>query len=105
MALAIPLGRFSAGFAENLRVFIELLEEINCDNEQEFLDMIYNAVTRYDIPQVELAKQFRVNKATVHKWAHGKNAPHVNIRPQIAAWIKSRAAMKLEEIEGELRDR
>jgi hypothetical protein len=37
---------------------------------------------------VDLAERFGVNLSTVGRWASGKNAPHVMMRPVIIDWIQ-----------------
>jgi DNA-binding transcriptional regulator YiaG len=55
---------------------------------ETFASSIYAAVNYYRVKPGDMARKFGVNPSTIARWASGKNAPHVMVRPIIIDWVR-----------------
>ena len=52
-------------------------------SKEDFADVMHTAFGPCGIAQVDFAKEFDLNGATLHRWAEGTNLPQPYVRPDI----------------------
>jgi len=57
------------------------------ENPHLFSDLLYRAISEWQIPEQELRDTFGLSHGAVEKWTTGKNLPQPNIRPYVLKWI------------------
>lgn len=61
--------------------------------DQIFADLIYSALTDWNIPEQSFRDAFALSHETVQRWTTQKNLPQPDIRPVILQWIKEQVSI------------
>jgi hypothetical protein len=56
-------------------------------SDQVFADLIYCALTDWNISEQSFRDHFGLSRDTIHRWTTGKNLPQPNIRPVVLQWV------------------
>ncbi len=56
-------------------------------NPEYFSAVVKIAIEEFKIPITDITNKFGVSQPSVERWASGRNAPHVTMRPHVLEWI------------------
>ncbi|MBV1929142.1 MAG: hypothetical protein KUG81_06475 [Gammaproteobacteria bacterium] len=60
--------------------------------DQIFADLIYTALTDWNISEQSFRDTFALSGETVQRWTTQKNLPQPDIRPVILQWVKEQTS-------------
>lgn len=76
--------------------FLELMNGIDIDSDEDFRTAVRFAIDHLGIPVEEVVDEFGISPGTVSRWKSGKSRPHRMARPAVYDWLKKKAEDKYQ---------